>query len=78
MPFFHGPQYIMEENIVLVTIQYRLNLFGFMSTEDSSAPGNYGLLDQVAALKWIQENIAAYGGDPNAVTIFGMSAGGAR
>ena len=49
----------MEEDIVLVTIQYRLNVFGFMSTEDSTSPGNYGSLDQVEALKWIQENIAA-------------------
>lgn len=67
----------MEEDTVLVTIQYRLNIFGFMSTEDSAAPGNYGSLDQVEALKWVQENIAAYGGDPDQVTIFGMSAGGA-
>ena len=57
----------MEEDIVLVTIQYRLNVFGFMSTEDSTSPGNYGSLDQVEALKWIQENIAAYGGDPDQV-----------
>ena len=67
----------MEEDVVLVTIQYRLNVFGFLSTEDPSAPGNYGSLDQVAALKWIQENIGAFGGDPDSVTIFGMSAGGA-
>ena len=73
----YNPEYLMEEDIVLVTIQYRLNVFGFLSTEDSVAPGNYGSLDQVAALKWVQENIAAYGGDPDQVTIFGMSAGGA-
>ena len=63
----YDPQYIMEEEIVLVTVQYRLNIFGFMSTEDATAPGNYGSLDQVEALKWIQENIAAYGGDPDQV-----------
>ncbi len=73
----YSPEYILEEDVVLVTIQYRLNVFGFLSTEDSTAPGNYGMLDQVQALKWIQENIAAFGGDPDQVTIFGMSAGGA-
>ena len=57
----------MEEDIVLVTIQYRLNIFGYMSTEDAITPGNYGSLDQVEALKWIQENIVAYGGDPDKV-----------
>lgn len=72
-----GADYIMEEDVVLVTVQYRLNIFGFLSTEDASAPGNYGLLDQIAALKWVQDNIAAYGGDPDQVTIIGMSAGGA-
>ena len=59
----------MEEDIVLVTIQYRLNIFGYMSTEDATTPGNYGSLDQVEALKWIQENIAAYGGDPDKVPL---------
>ena len=63
----YSPEYIMEEDIVLVTIQYRLNIFGYMSTEDATTPGNYGSLDQVEALKWIQENIAAYGGDPDKV-----------
>ena len=66
---YYDPQYMMEEEIVLVTVQYRLNIFGFMSTEDATAPGNYGSLDQVEALKWIQENIAAYGGDPDQVRL---------
>lgn len=73
----YNPEYLMEEDIVVVTIQYRLNIFGYLSTEDAAGPGNYGSLDQVAALKWVQHNIAAYGGDPEQVTIFGMSAGGA-
>ena len=62
--------------VVVVTIQYRLNAFGFVTTGSSAAPGNYGMLDQVAALKWVHENIAAFGGNPLKVTIFGESAGG--
>ncbi|KAL7858335.1 hypothetical protein AOLI_G00184370 [Acnodon oligacanthus] len=64
------------QNVVVVLIQYRLGLLGFFSTGDEHAPGNYGLLDQVAALQWVQENIHSFGGDPGAVTIFGLSAGG--
>ena len=62
--------------VVLVTIQYRLGPFGFVTTGDSVAPGNYGMLDQIEALQWVQENIKAFGGDPSRVTIFGESAGG--
>ena len=62
--------------VVLVTIQYRLGPFGFISTGDDTAPGNYGMLDQIEALKWIRDNIEAFKGDPSRVTIFGESAGG--
>ncbi|XP_075392835.1 carboxylesterase 3-like [Tenrec ecaudatus] len=62
-------------DVVVVTIQYRLGFPGFLSTGDSHAPGNWGLLDVVAALRWVQGNISPFGGDPNCVTIFGGSAG---
>ncbi|XP_066438937.1 fatty acyl-CoA hydrolase precursor, medium chain-like [Eleutherodactylus coqui] len=71
---FEGSALGAHENVVVVSIQYRLGLMGFLSTGDDRAPGNYGFLDQVAALKWVSENIGDFGGD--IVTIFGVSAGG--
>ncbi|XP_041971727.1 juvenile hormone esterase-like isoform X2 [Aricia agestis] len=70
-----GPNYLLDRDIVLVTINYRLGSLGFMSTGDELAPGNNGFKDQVMALKWVQKNIAAFGGDPSKVTIAGCSAG---
>ncbi|XP_050531739.1 juvenile hormone esterase-like isoform X2 [Daktulosphaira vitifoliae] len=72
-----GPQYFMDKDIILVSINYRLGIFGFLSSEDNVIPGNFGLKDQVMALKWVKNNIEYFGGDPNSVTIFGESAGGA-
>ncbi|XP_053557388.1 fatty acyl-CoA hydrolase precursor, medium chain [Bombina bombina] len=73
---FDGSALSAHENVVTLSIQYRLGIAGFFSTGDEQAPGNYGFLDQVAALKWVQENIEDFGGDPQSVTIFGESAGG--
>ncbi|KAE9536014.1 hypothetical protein AGLY_007915 [Aphis glycines] len=74
----YGPHYLLDsEDFVYVSINYRLGPLGFASTGDDVLPGNNGLKDQVAALKWIQRNIAAFGGNPGSVTIAGMSAGGA-
>lgn len=72
----YGPQYLLDNNdFVYVSINYRLGILGFASTDDNILPGNNGMKDQVAALKWIQRNIGAFGGNPNEVTISGMSAG---
>ncbi|XP_068082436.1 esterase E4 [Anabrus simplex] len=73
----HGPQYLMDEDIVLVTLNYRLGALGFLSTGDGVIPGNNGLKDQVAAMKWVQKNILQFGGDPDRVTLAGYSAGAA-
>ncbi|KPJ20505.1 Esterase FE4 [Papilio machaon] len=70
-----GPHYLLDRDIVLVTINYRLGTLGFLSTGDALAPGNNGFKDQVAALRWVRRNIAAFGGDPDLVTITGCSAG---
>nr|CAD7267732.1 unnamed protein product [Timema shepardi] len=71
------PEYFLEQGIVAVYINYRLNIFGFLSLEGTDVSGNAGLKDQVAALRWVKNNIASFGGDPNSVTIVGESAGGA-
>jgi para-nitrobenzyl esterase len=78
--YFDGVS-LSKRGVVLVTINYRLGFFGFFAhpglTAESAhhSSGNYGLLDQVAALRWVSENIAKFGGDPHNVTVFGQSAG---
>ncbi len=83
--FPHEPEHdgarLAEKQVIYVNVTYRLNVFGFLAhpqlTEESGygASGNYGLLDQVASLKWVRDNIEAFGGDLEKVTIFGQSAG---
>ncbi len=79
-PRYNGES-MAKKGIVAVTVNYRLNVFGFLAHPELSAEapykasGNYGLLDQLAALNWVKENIAAFGGDPDKVTIAGESAG---
>ena len=79
-----GSQYASEQlavygEVIIVSFNYRLGVLGFLSTqdEDNISPGNYGLWDGHLALRWTQDNIRHFGGNPNMVTIFGQSAGAA-
>ncbi len=77
---YDASKLVRDGDVVVVTINYRLNIFGFLAHPaldwEGHPFGNYGLMDQQFALKWVQRNIHAFGGDPNKVTIFGESAGG--
>ena len=77
---YRGGELVRNGDAVVVTVNYRLGALGFLGHRDLDDPdglvGNWGLQDQLAALRWVHENIAAFGGDPGAVTIFGESAGG--
>lgn len=72
---------LVDQGVVLVSVQYRLGVFGFLShpglsAEQGGASGNYALMDIIAALRWVRDNIGGFGGDPTNVTLFGHSAGG--
>ncbi len=78
--FFTDGQNFARDGVIVVSVNYRLGLLGFFAypglTEDGKSAANFGLWDQVAALKWVRANITAFGGDPDNVTVFGQSAGG--
>ena len=98
MVWYHGGQYVngsggascydganmaRKQDVVIVTVTHRLNIFGFLYLEDIFGPffadsGNVGILDCIAALRWVRDNIAEFGGDPNLVTTFGQSGGGGK
>uniref|UniRef100_A0A1D1XT84 Carboxylic ester hydrolase n=1 Tax=Anthurium amnicola TaxID=1678845 RepID=A0A1D1XT84_9ARAE len=73
----YGPEYLLDRDVVYVSINYRLFALGFLSTGDDVVPGNQGLKDMALALRWVRDNVRAFGGDPDNVTIFGESAGAA-
>ncbi|CAN9504825.1 unnamed protein product [Ophioblennius macclurei] len=74
---YDGQELADRGNVIVVTLGYRVGTLGFLSTGDSSMPGNYGLWDQQAAIAWVHRNIRKFGGNPANITIFGESAGGA-
>ena len=74
--FYNASNLAATGNVIVVTINYRLGVFGFYTLDTPEARGNYGLWDQIEALKWINKNIDSFGGDSQSVTIFGNSAGG--
>ncbi|XP_076671985.1 uncharacterized protein LOC143371011, partial [Andrena cerasifolii] len=71
----YGPDFFVEDDVILVAMNYRLGTFGFLGMGLDGARGNQALKDQNLALQWVQKNIANFGGDPNRVTLFGQSAG---
>uniref|UniRef100_A0A2K6JTL7 Carboxylic ester hydrolase n=1 Tax=Rhinopithecus bieti TaxID=61621 RepID=A0A2K6JTL7_RHIBE len=74
---YDGEEIATRGNVIVVTFNYRVGPLGFLSTGDANLPGNYGLRDQHMAIAWVKRNIAAFGGDPSNITLFGESAGGA-
>lgn len=73
--FFFGPDFLLEQGLIVVTINYRLGTFGFLSLDTKHHSGNMGLKDQYTALKWTHHNIEAFGGHKQRITLMGQSAG---
>ncbi|CAH0400668.1 unnamed protein product [Chilo suppressalis] len=71
----HGPEYLVSKGVIVITFNYRLNVFGFLSLNSTQVPGNAGLRDTVTLLRWVQRNARFFGGSPGAVTLAGQSAG---
>merc|ERR1719397_1331134 len=74
-PGKYGPELLVSQDVVLVTLNYRLGALGWLTTNTRAVPGNLGLRDMLAGLEWVQQHIAGFGGDPGRVTVFGESAG---
>ncbi|XP_013146622.1 PREDICTED: juvenile hormone esterase-like isoform X2 [Papilio polytes] len=72
----YGPAYLVEKDVVVVTVNYRLGPLGFLSLHTPAVPGNAGLKDMAQALRWLRDNVHSFGGDPANLTVFGESAGG--
>ncbi len=77
-PMYDGANLAKEQDVVVVSINHRLNVFGYLHLPEVAGSGNAGMLDIVIALQWVRDNIGAFGGDPDNVTIFGESGGGAK
>src|SRR4029079_9237176 len=80
---YDGTRLCQRGDVVVVTVNHRLNVFGFLylgrlGGSEYAESGNVGMLDLIAALRWVHENIVAFGGDPTNITIFGQSGGGAK
>jgi len=77
-PMYDGSNLARDHDVVVVSVNHRLNVFGYLHLPQVAGSGNAGMLDIVAALEWVRDNIALFGGDPGNVTIFGESGGGAK
>jgi carboxylesterase type B len=75
--YFGAENFMDDKRMIVVTVNYRLGILGFLSTMDEKIPGNFGLKDQVEALRWVRRNIVAFKGDPNYIVLSGFSAGAA-